>query len=242
MDVMLKMNTFSITARCAQTNQFGVAVSTAVPGVGGLCPYARAGVGAIASQSFVNPYIGINGLNYLEEDLSAEEVLERVLKEDPVPELRQVGIVDNQGRSAAFTGDKSDTWKGHLTGENYAIAGNMLVGEATIQAMEDSFLATEDFPLAERLLQALEAGQAAGGDKRGKQSAALYIVDSEPYPLVDLRVDEHTDPVTELRRVYTVAEKQLLPFVKSLPTKERPGGTFDLEEQRRLGLLQDKGN
>lgn len=237
---MVQLNTFSITARCPKTNQFGIAVSTAVPGVGGLCPYARAGVGAIASQSFVNPYIGINGLTYLEEGQTAEEVLERVLSEDPVPELRQVAIVDAQGKSVAFTGEKCDTWNGHLTGDNYAIAGNMLVGEETIQAMEHSFLTTSDEPLAERLLQALEAGQAAGGDKRGKQSAALYVVDTEPYPLVDLRVDEHADPVTELRRVYTVAAEQLLPFVKSLPTKKHPGGTFDLDEQRKLGLLQDE--
>src|SRR5699024_1135576 len=134
---------------------------------------------------------------------------------------------------------KCDTWNGHITGENYAIAGNMLVGEETIQAMEQTFIETKNQPLAERLLQALEAGQAAGGDKRGKQSAALYVVDSEPYPFVDLRVDEHTDPVTELRRVYTVAEEQLFPFVQSLPTKEHLGGKFDVDEQRKLGLLQD---
>src|SRR5699024_3657230 len=237
---MMNLNTFSITARCARTNQFGVAVSTAVPGVGGLCPYAKAGVGAIASQSFVNPLIGINGLTYLEEGLSADDVLERVLEEDPVPELRQVAIVDSEGLSTAYTGEKSDTWKGHMTGENYAIAGNMLVGEETLQAMKDSFIASEKLPLSERLLQAVEAGQAAGGDKRGKQSATLYVVDKQPYPIVDLRVDEHKDPVTELRRVYSVAEEQLFPFVQSLPTKENPGGTFDLEEQRKLGLLQDK--
>src|SRR5699024_6783709 len=236
---MVQLNTFSITARCPETNQFGVAVSTAVPGVGGLCPYAKAGVGAIASQSFVNPYIGINGLTYLEEGQSAEEVLERVLQEDPVPELRQVAIVDAQGKSAAFTGKKCDTWNGQITGENYAIDGNMLVGQETIQAIEQTYIEAKNQPVAERLLQALEAGQTAGGDKRGKQSAALYVVDTEPYPLVDLRVDEHTDPVTELRRVYTVAEEQLLPFVQSLPTKEHPGGKFDLDEQRKLGLLQD---
>lgn len=238
---MVKMNTFSITARCIQTNQFGVAVATAIPGVGALCPYARAGVGAIASQSFVNPYIGINGLDYLEEGLSAHEVLERVLYEDPVPELRQIAIVDRDGNATAFTGEKCDTWNGHLTGENFAIAGNMLTGQETIQTMKETFETTEEHPLAERLLRALEAGQLAGGDKRGKQSAALYVVDTEDYPLVDLRVDEHTDPVIELRRIYTVAEQQLFPFIGSLPTKEYPAGTFDIEEQREAEILRDGG-
>lgn len=233
---MVKMNTFSIIARCEKTNQFGIAISTAIPGVGGLCSYARTGVGAIASQSFVNPYIGINGLNYLEEGLSAEQVLERVLAEDPVPELRQVSIVDKKGGAVAFTGDKCDTWNGHITADNVAIAGNMLIGEETLQAMKQTFDETSEESLADRLLQALEAGQAAGGDKRGKQSAALLIVDQEDYPLIDLRVDEHPDPVTELRRVYTIAQKQLFPMTASMPTKEHPGGTFNIEERTKMGL------
>lgn len=236
---MVKLNTFSITARCEKTGQFGVAVSTKVPAVGSLCPFAKAQTGAIASQSFVNPYIGINGLKYLQEGLSAEEVLERVLSEDPNPELRQVCIVDKQGKSVAFTGEKCDTWNGHRTGENYAVAGNMLVGEETINAMATVFEETADLSLAERLVRSLEAGQIAGGDKRGKQSAALLVVDEEEYPLVDLRVDEHADPVNELRRVYEVANKELLPLMKMLPTIKNPSGTFDFELSRELGLLQD---
>lgn len=237
---MIKYNTFSITAKCEKTNQFGIAVSTKVPAVGSLVPYARAGVGAIASQSFVNPYIGINGLNYLEEGLSAEEVMQRVIKEDPIPELRQFSIIDKEGRSIAYTGDKCDTWHGHVTGKNYAIAGNMLVSEETIQAMEISFKENKDLDFAKRLIEALLAGQLAGGDKRGKQSAALYIVDTEAYPAVDLRVDEHEDPVVELKRIYQVAEKELFPFSQTLPTLKNPGGTVDLETSRKMGLLQDK--
>lgn len=231
--------TFSITARCERTGQFGVAVSTCVPAVGSLCPFAKAGVGAIASQSFVNPYIGVNGLKYLEQGLSAQEVLDKVLAEDPEPELRQVAIVDKNGQSVAFTGEKSDTWKGHLTGDNYAVAGNMLVGEETIKDMARVFEEKSDATLAERLLSALEAGQEAGGDKRGRQSAALYVVSTEAYPLLDLRVDEHGDPVKELRRIYKVAEKQLSPFINMLPTKENPKGQFNFEESRNMGLLQD---
>jgi uncharacterized Ntn-hydrolase superfamily protein len=236
---MVKLNTFSITARCERTGQFGVAVSTKVPAVGSLCPFAKAGVGAIATQSFVNPYIGINGLTYLAEGLSAQEVMDRVLAEDPDPEKRQVCIVDANGHSVAFTGNECDTWNGHLTGENYAVAGNMLVGEETIQAMAASFEQSTELPLAERLLQSLHAGQIAGGDKRGKQSAALYVVDEEDYPLIDLRVDEHEDPVTELQRVYEVANRELIPLMKMLPTKKNPAGQFDFELSRNLGLLQD---
>lgn len=235
----MKINTFSITARCEQSGKFGIAISTAVPGVGSLCTYAKAGIGAIASQSFVNPYIGINGLRYLADGKSADEVLAEVLKEDPVPELRQFSIVDRSGNAVAYTGDTCDSWNGHRTGDNYAIAGNMLVGEKTLIAMEEAFLTNTTLPFAERLLDALAAGQEAGGDKRGKQSAALYVVDTEEYPYVDLRVDEHEDPVNELRRVYNVAEKELFPFARMLPTKENPAGTIDLESSREIGIVKD---
>lgn len=238
---MLKLNTFSITARDEKTGQFGVAVSTKVPAVGCLCPFVKAGVGAIATQSFVNPYIGINGLKYLEEGLSAQEVMERIIKEDPEPAIRQFGIVDKQGNAVAFSGDKCDGWYGHLTGPNYAIAGNMLVGEDTIQEMKKTFESTAGLTLAERLIAAMEAGQEAGGDKRGRQSASLKVFSTEEYPLVDLRVDEHPDPVKELRRIFSVAQKELFPFMEMLPTLKNPAGKFDFESSRQMGLLQDEG-
>lgn len=236
---MLKLNTFSITARCPRTGEFGVAVSTKVPAVGSLCPFARADVGAIASQSFVNPYLGIWGLQHLAEGLSAEETLGKLLASDPDAQKRQLAVVDRDGRAAAFTGTECDTWNGHRTGDGYAVAGNMLVGRETIDAMAVAFEAKAGESLAERLLSALEAGQQAGGDKRGRQSAALYVVATEEYPLLDLRVDEHQDPVRELRRVYEVVKVQLLPLMRMLPTKENPAGTFDLALTRKMGLLQD---
>ncbi|TWT27779.1 DUF1028 domain-containing protein [Planomicrobium sp. CPCC 101110] len=236
---MLKLNTFSIAARDEKTGQLGVAVSTKVPAVGLLCPFVKADVGAIATQSFVNPYIGINGLKYLEEGLSAQEVMDRILEEDPDPSIRQFSIVDKNGLAVSFSGDKCDGWYGHVTDENYAIAGNMLVGEDTIQEMKKSFEATGDLTLAERLLKAMEAGQAAGGDKRGRQSASLKVYSTEEYPLVDLRVDEHPDPVKELGRIYEVAKKELFPFMEMLPTLENPAGKFDFESSREMGLLQD---
>lgn len=232
--------TFSITARCEKTNQLGIAISTKLPAVGALCPFAKAGYGAISTQSFINPYIGINGLDYLEEGLSAEEVLEKVLAEDPDPEKRQVGIVDANGGSAAFTGDECDGWYGHLTGADYAVAGNMLVGKDTIGKMEETFKETADLALSERLMSALEAGQKAGGDKRGRQSAALLVVDKEKYPLFDLRVDDHHDPVEELRRVYTVTVNELSPLMKMLPTLDNPKGAFDISDIKDMGMIQDE--
>ena len=141
-------------------------------------------------------------------------------------DLRQVGVVDRDGGSAAFTGADTDAWAGHRTGPNYSVQGNMLVGEDTAAAMEAAFVAGEDMPLGERLLLALEAGQAAGGDRRGRQSAAVIVRGPEAFPLVDLRVDEHSDPVAELRRIFEIAKVELFPFVAALPTQEKPRGDF----------------
>ena len=219
---MVRLSTFSIAARCPRHGMFGVAVSTAVPGVGSLCPFARAGVGAVATQSWVNPYLGINGLRLLAQGLSASAALERLMAEDPGRSVRQLGLVDKNGASAAWSGPECVSWFGHITGPNFTVQGNMVVGEETIRAMADAFGRSESLDLPERLLVALEAGQAAGGDKRGKQSAALLVVHTEEYPYCELRVDEHRYPVAELRRVYEVARHQLLPFVRGLPTRENP--------------------
>ena len=236
---MLKLNTFSITARCRRTGELGVAVSTKVPAVGMLCPFVRSGVGAIATQSWVNPYLGIWGLDYLAGGHSAEQTLAHLKERDPGMEYRQVSIVDSRGDSAAFTGEESDTWRGHLTGRDYAVAGNMLVSGATLEAMQADFESDDARPLAQRLLSALAAGQAAGGDKRGRQSAALKVYSTEDYPALDLRVDEHPDPVAELQRVYKVAQVSLIPLLDMLPTHNYPEGHFDSARQRKLGLLQD---
>ena len=228
--------TFSIVGRCAETGRLGVAVSTAVPAVGMLCPFARPGVGAIATQAFVNPYLGPDGLDLLAQGLTAQETLDRLVAGDPGREVRQLGVVDAQGRSAAFSGRGCTGWFGHQNGENYSTQGNILVGEETITAMAAAFAAHADEDLPERLLRALEAGQAAGGDKRGRQSAALYVVDRETaYAYVDLRVDEHPDPVVELRRIFEVVKARQLAFIRRLPTRDNPMGGMTPEElQQRL--------
>ena len=231
---MLNLNTFSIVAYDDASDMLGVAVSTRVPAVGATCPFARGGVGAISTQAWTNPLLGVDGLDLLERGYSAEEALQELLGADPDPEMRQIIVVDREGRSAAHTGSETDPWKGHRTGDGYAVAGNMLVGEETITAMTEAFGASTGEPLSERLLRALESGQAAGGDKRGRQSAALYVVKSAPYPYLDLRVDEHADPVAELRRVYQVAKKELLPFVEAMPTRDNPKGDFGEELKGKM--------
>lgn len=209
--------TFSIVARCRETGMLGVAASTARPAVGSLVIHLEAGIGAIATQAAVNPYLGINGLIYLKEGLSAEEVVDKVRAEDEEEEKRQLIIVDQEGRVAGYTGCDTVPWAGHIFGKEYAVAGNMLVGEQVTQRMASAYENSKHVYLPLRLLEALEAGQAAGGDKRGKQSAAIKVVHEAPYALVDLRVDEHDDPVKELRRIYHAAEINLFPYLKTLP-------------------------
>ncbi len=226
--------TFSITARCPETEMFGIAVSTAIMCVGALCPFPRAGVGAIATQSFVNPCIGLKGLDYLAAGMDAAAARDRLAAEDAERSVRQFAIVDGSGRSAAFSGADCVGWFGHQTGDGYAVAGNMLVGEATIAEMARAFEASRGEALAERLVRALEAGQAAGGDRRGRQSASLTVVSTEEYPLVDLRVDDHPDPVAELRRLWDRYRASLEPLMGMLPSKAYPTGRFNRDEIRAM--------
>src|SRR5699024_5767564 len=134
---------------------------------------------------------------------------------------------DNNGNVAVHTGDECVEWTGHKIGSNYSVAGNMLVGKETIQEIASAFEDSSQLDFSSRLLTALEAGEKAGGDKRGKQSAALLIVKEEEYPFLDLRVDEHPNPVKELRRIYEMAQIELIPRMRTLPTKENPGGNND---------------
>jgi len=225
----MKYNTFSITARCGRTGELGIAVSTKFIAVGALCVFVKNKVGAIASQAYINPQLGLLCLDYLAAGHSAQEALEYLKGLDAGIEYRQLGIVDSKGESAAFTGEECDTWRGHLTGTNYALAGNMLVGAETLTAMRESFESDDSQPLSKRLLSALSAGEAAGGDKRGHQSAALKVYGSQSFPILDLRVDEHPDPVGELRRVYGVAEEILIPLIDSLPTPDAEAGSFTFQ-------------
>lgn len=217
--------TFSITAYDTAAGSCGIAISTCMPAVGSLCVFVRAGHGAIATQAWINPLLGVDGRQLL-ATRSATETLRELLRRDPRPDLRQVALVDGNGDAAAHTGDRTYPTSGHRTGPGYVAAGNTLVDEDTITAMAHTYETAADLALPERLLRALEAGQGAGGDRRGRQSAALHVVAQQPYPYLDLRVDDHPDPVAELRRLHSLAQHELLPFAAAMPTRENPAGTF----------------
>ena len=228
---MRRLGTYSIVARCERTGQFGVAIATADVAAGRLVAWARAGVGAVATQSWPSLYLAIDALRLMEEGTAAPDALTRVIDDDPGRDVRQLGIVDTQGRSASFSGRDCTEWFGDTSGPNFAVQGNMLTPGTTIADMAASFQATagSDLDLAERLMRALEAGQAGGDDKRGRQCAMLLVVDREEYPLWDIRADEHPAPVAELRRIVDMARTDLLPFVEGLPTRANPFGTLSDE-------------
>jgi uncharacterized Ntn-hydrolase superfamily protein len=198
--------TYSIVAYDPQNGDLGVAVQSKFLSAGSVVPWAKAGLGAVATQSWANTSYGPHGLEMMGKGMSAQEVVDILTGEDEDRALRQVGAVDAKGNAAAFTGEECYAWAGHVIGENYACQGNILVNEETVKAMAHVFEETPG-PLSDRLLAALAAGQAAGGDRRGQQSAALLVVrESGGYGgyndrYVDLRVDDHSTPVAELARL-----------------------------------------
>ncbi len=212
--------TFSIVARCPRTGALGVATSSKALAAGGAVPHCRAGVGAIASQAFPNPYLGIDGLAMLEQGLPAERAIERVIETDAGRDLRQLAIVDGEGRVAAYTGERCIDWAGHVAGGGYVCLGNILTGEDVVKAMATAFERSVDEELPERLIRALEAGQDAGGDRRGRQSAGIHVMANEDYPLIDLRVDDHPEPVPELRRLFAVWHSEESAWLRLMPTRE----------------------
>lgn len=228
--------TFSIVAHCPRSGMLGVAVATAVPAVGAMCPYVKTGIGAVSTQSWVNPYLAIDALRLMEGGKSGPEALDAVMAADAGRDVRQIGVIDAQGRSAAWSGKACTDWFGEIAEPHFAVQGNMLVGAPTIEAMAKSFRSSESLDLAERLMLAMEAAESAGGDKRGRQSAALKVHHLEDYALLDLRVDEHAYPVAELRRIFTIAKLQLLPFVQGMPTRNGPGATAPESLVKLLGL------
>jgi uncharacterized Ntn-hydrolase superfamily protein len=225
----MELATFSIVARCARTGELGVAVASAVPAVGSICPFLRPGIGAVSTQSWVNPYLALRALDALAAGVDAQTALDSVLAGDARADLRQIGLVDAHGRSAAWTGFACTPWHGQRTGPDYAIQGNMLAGEPVLQAMTTTFASSGDNDLASRLLRTLEAGDAAGGDQRGKQSASLTVFGDEDYPALSLRVDDHTEPVRELRRVFEIAQAQLAPFIAAMAKRGGEAGAIPEE-------------
>ncbi len=208
-----EVNTFSIVAHDPERKEWGVAVASKYLAVGAVVPWAKAGVGAIATQSYVNVTYGSRGLELLAEGKSAKEVLELLTDADKGKELRQVGVVDARGNVANFTGKKCVAWAGGKTGKHYTCQGNLLTDEGVVAAMAKAFEESKG-PLAWKLMNALEAGEKAGGDKRGKQSAAILVVREGGGPnglgdrMVDFRVDDHENPVQELARILAKAVRR----------------------------------
>ncbi len=218
--------TWSILARDPATGALGAAVATRFFAVGALAIHVEGGVAAFATQALINPMYAVHGMPRLRAGEPPEAVAAALLAGDAGRDHRQIHIVDATGRIAAVTGAACVTWCGSVRGVDVSVAGNMLAGPAVVERTLAAFEAAAG-PLAERLLTALEAGEAAGGDKRGKQSAALKVATRDPYPDLDIRTDDHPDPLRELRRLYAVSQERFAVFRRFLPGADSPCGVFD---------------
>jgi uncharacterized Ntn-hydrolase superfamily protein len=238
--------TYSIAACDLEAEQWGVATQSKFLAVGSVVTWAEPHAGAIATQAYANPRYGPNGLQLLREGLSADDVVARLTEADDGRDHRQLGVIDARGGSATYTGSECIPWAGGTAGPCYAAQGNILVSQQTVDALAATFLATEGRPLAERLLECLGAAQAAGGDRRGQQSAALLVVEVDggyggfSDVLVDLRVDDHAQPVTELARIYGIHQRLFgkTPREQWLEVDDE----LSAELRERLGLLGYEGD
>lgn len=235
--------TWSLLAR-DPSGALGVAVASRFFAVGALCPHVRARVGALSTQALVNPRYAKPGLDLLAEGTPPAEVIRMLTSADEGRQSRQFHVLDAQGRSARHTGSACIDWCGHLAGEHWSLAGNMLAGPQVLAATAEAYEGSAGLPFALRLLAALDAGDAAGGDKRGKQAAAILIYTTEAYPFLDLRVDDHEEPLAELRRLYDKSLERFQPFLACLPSEARPGGITDRllidEEVARFQATRDR--
>ena len=219
--------TWSIIARDPAEGAIGIAVATRFFAVGARVPHIMSGVGAVATQALVNPFYGTRGLQLLREGVPATDVVRLLVEADPGQAHRQVHVMDSNGRFAAHTGAACIDWCGHIQDEGFSVAGNMLAGPQVIAETAAAFKTNAALPFARRLIAALKAGEAVGGDKRGKQSAALLIHGKEAYSDLDLRVDDHADPLLELERLEKVSRMHWVHFRQFLATQGNPAGTTD---------------
>lgn len=219
--------TYSIAARDPSTGHYGVAVASRFFAVGALVPHIRGGKCAVATQAFINPMLGLEGAARLAAGETAKAVLVDVIERDGGRLQRQIHMIDGAGQSAAHTGTDCIDWAGHVIGEGVSVAGNMLAGPQVIAKTLAAYQANLDIPFAQRLLTAMETGAAAGGDKRGTQSAALCIHRTEDYPWLDIRADDHPDPLAELRRLLDVAGERFLHVADIMPTAANFSGLTD---------------
>jgi uncharacterized Ntn-hydrolase superfamily protein len=219
--------TWSIIAKDNATGQIGIAVATKFFAVGARVPHIAPAIGGIATQALVNPYYGIDGVRLLREGRAPGDIVETLIAADAGHASRQLHIMDAKGLIAAYTGRDCVDWCGHLKGDGFSLAGNMLAGGRVLDDTAKTYLANAAMPFARRLITAMRAGEEAGGDKRGKQSAALLIYGEEEWSDLDLRVDDHTDPLTELGRLEAVSRERWVHFRKYLPSRKNPAGITD---------------
>jgi uncharacterized Ntn-hydrolase superfamily protein len=226
--------TWSIIARDPSTCQIGIAVATKFFAVGARVPHIAPRLGGVATQALVNPYYGIDGVRLLREGKAPRDIIATLIAPDDGRDSRQLHIMDASGRIAAHTGRECVDWCGHLEGTDFSIAGNMLAGAQVLDETAKAYVANEKLPFAQRLIAAMKAGEAAGGDKRGKQSAALLIHGEEDWSNLDLRVDDHTDPLAELERLEQVSRERWVHFRQFLPTRKNPAGVTDASVQAAI--------
>ncbi len=227
--------TWSIVARDPASGQIGIAVATCAFAVGARVPFVETGTGAVATQAFTNPFYGPRGLALLRAGAPPADVVRLLTEADEGRAERQVHLMDAAGGSAAYTGAGCVPWCGHAIRDGVSVAGNMLAGPNVVEATAAAFEAGVGRPLAERFLVALQAGEAEGGDKRGRQSAAMLIHDDEDYALIDLRVDDAADPLTELGRLLAVNGERFAHYRKAMPSRANPAGVIGRDEiERRI--------
>lgn len=226
--------TWSIVARDAQTGAFGILCASRALAVGAVVPYGAGRTGAIATQAFANPFFGVDGLAMLREGCSSQDVVTALSGADEGSDHRQLHLVDREGRTAAYTGAACLGWSGSVAGPQVSVAGNMLAGPQVVADTLHAYVSAPAADFDERLIIAMEAGERAGGDSRGRQSCAIRIWTEAPFPRFDLRVDDHPEPLKELRRLWRLAHQGYVPFQAALPSRSNPTGTTDRDAVYRM--------
>ena len=225
--------TWSIVARDDEAGRVGIIAASRFFAIGARVPFIRTGIGAVATQALVNESFGPDGLALMAGGISADKALHRLIADDKGRDHRQLHLVDNAGHFAAHTGASCVEWCGHWMGNEFSVAGNMLAGPQVIDATVETYRDAKNLPLARRLIAAMQAGERAGGDKRGKQSAALLVHDDGPFPIYDIRVDDHPDPLTELARLHGVALERFAHFRRCLQSGHLAATMIDRSELER---------
>jgi uncharacterized Ntn-hydrolase superfamily protein len=227
--------TFTAVGRCARSGRLGIALATREMAVGGRVPFVKAQAGAVATQAFTDPRLGVRALRQLELGNPAARVLEEIARSDPLFAYRQIGIVDRRGDAVVHTGERNTAWAGHRTGAGYVVMGNVLAGECVVAAMDEAMRQSADAEIEVRLMRALDAGTRAGGQPDGQRSSALLVHENEGFAVLDLRVDDHDDPMAELWRLFGRLHP-LLPYYRERPDNPAIGRVGDWARRHGIEL------